>query len=197
MKDYALQIKIKNNYLLTMMRQHGLETAAELSRACGVTQARIGRILNLKIPAYTLSGEMVSAVRKLCDFFQCTPDDIFPEQHLQESLPVNKVFMEANAEDLVPMYARLGSQDPLDLLLEEEQEELEHDALAYAASTITPIQRAVLEFRYGVGPDPSEGFTQTQTAEIMGLSKTRIGQIEGKALTRLRNPGRGLQKLRE
>ena len=197
MKDYALHIKIKNNYLLTMMKQHDITTAAELSRVSGVDQNGIGSILNLKTPAYTTKGEMVSDVRKLCDFFHCTPDDIFPERHLQESLPVNKVFMEANAEDLVPVYARLGSQDPLDLLLEEEQAQLEHDALAYAASTITPIQRAVLEFRYGVGPDPSEGFTQTQTAEIMGLSKTRIGQIEDKALTRLRNPGRGLQKLRE
>jgi len=196
MKDYALHIKIKNNYLLTMMKQHDITTAAELSRVSGVDQNGIGNILNLKTPAYTSKGEMVSDVRKLCDFFHCTPDDIFPERHLQESLPVNKVFMEANAEDLVPVYARLGSQDPLDLLLEEEQAELEHDALAYATSTLTPSQQNVLKLRFGLDTDFDESHTLMQTAEVMERSPARIRQIQEKALRIMRDPSRGLQKVR-
>ena len=196
MKDYSLQIKIKNNYLLTMMKQHNITTAAALSRASGVDQGGIGNILNLKTPAYTSKGEMVSDVEKLCDFFQCTPDDIFPEQHLQESLPVNKVYMEANAEDLVPMYARLGSQDPLDLLLEQEQEELEHNALAAAVSTLYESQQNVLKLRFGVGTDFDESHTFTQIGEIMERTPTRISQIQDKALEKMRRPALGLQKLR-
>ena len=42
MKDYSLQIKIKNNYLLTMMKQHNITTAAALSRASGVDQGGEG-----------------------------------------------------------------------------------------------------------------------------------------------------------
>ena len=196
MKDYSLQIKIKNNYLLTMMKQHNITTAAALSRASGVDQGGIGNILNLKTPAYTSKGEMVSDVEKLCDFFQCTPDDIFPEQHLQESLPVNKVYMEANAEDLVPMYARLGSQDPLDLLLEQEQEELEHNALVAATSALSQRQQDVLKFRFGVNTDFDKMHTLAQTGEVIGASPERVRQIQKKALRRLYDPLRGLQKSR-
>jgi hypothetical protein len=196
MKDYALEIKIKNNFLLTMMRQHGLNTAAELARVCGVAQGSIGEMLNLKTPAYTSKGNVASCVRRVCNFFQCTPDAIFPEQHLQETLPVNKAFIEANAEDLIPMYMRLECRDPLDLLIDEEQEELERTALASNISTLTSQQRAVLEFRYGVGGDSDKSFTQTETAKIIGRHKERVRQVETKALRLLRNPGRGLQKLR-
>lgn len=196
MKDYALHIKIKNNYLLTMMRQYSITTATELSRESGVRKSGIGEILNLKTPAYTSRGEITSDVKKLCNFFQCSPSDIFPEQHLQESLPVNKVVMEANVEDLVPMYARLGSQDPLDLLLEQEQEEIEHNALAAAASTLTQNQQDVLKLRFGVDTASDESSTLAQTAEIMGRSPERIRQIQKNALRLMLHPSRGLHNLR-
>lgn len=196
MKDYALEIKIKNNFLLTMMRRHGLNTAAELARACGASKNAIGEMLNLKTPAYTSRGEVVTCVQRVCDFFQCTPDDIFPEQHLQKTLPVNKAFLEANAEDLVPMYMRLESRDPLDLLIEEEQEELEHAAIASNLSTLSPKQREVLAFRYGLGEDADRDLTQTETAAVMKRSKERVRQVEAHALRLLSHPRRRLQELR-
>jgi hypothetical protein len=196
MKDYSLQIKIKNNYLLTMMKQHNITTAAELSRASAVDSNSIQAMLNLTSPAYRKNGDIKTSVINLCLFFNCLPKDIFPEQHLQESLPVNKVFMEANAEDLVPMYARLGSQDPLDLLLEQEQEELEHNALAAAVSTLYESQQNVLKLRFGVGTDFDESHTFTQIGEIMERTPVRISQIQEKALSVMRRPSLGLQKLR-
>ena len=104
--------------------------------------------------------------------------------------------MEANAEDLVPMYARLGSQDPLDLLLEQEQEELEHNALAAAVSTLYESQQNVLKLRFGVGTDFDESHTFTQIGEIMERTPVRISQIQDKALEKMRHPSRGLQNLR-
>lgn len=196
MKDYALHIKIKNNYLLTMMKQHNITTAAELSRASAVDSNSIQAMLNLTSPAYRKNGDIKTSVINLCLFFNCLPKDIFPEQHLQESLPVNKVFMEANAEDLVPMYARLGSQDPLDLLIEQEQEELENNALAAAVSTLYESQQNVLKLRFGVGTDFDESHTFTQIGEIMERTPVRISQIQEKALSVMRRPSLGLQKLR-
>jgi RNA polymerase sigma factor (sigma-70 family) len=196
MKDYSLQIKIKNNFLLTMMKQHNITTAAELSRASAVDSNSIQAMLNLTSPAYSKNGDIKTSVINLCLFFNCLPKDIFPEQHLQKSLKVNKVFMEANAEDLVPMYARLGSQDPLDLLLEQEQEELEHNALAAAVSTLYESQQNVLKLRFGVGTDFDESHTFTQIGEIMERTPTRISQIQDKALEKMRRPALGLQKLR-
>jgi hypothetical protein len=195
MKDYSLHIKIKNNYLLTMMKQHDITTAAELSRASAVDVNSIQAMLNLTSPAYNKNGDIKTSVINVCLFFNCLPKDIFPEQHLQESLKVNKVNMEANAEDLVPMYARLGSQDPLDLLLEEEQEKLEHDALAAAVSSLYESQQNVLKLRFGVGTDFDEIHTFTQIGEIMERTPTRISQIQERALEVMRRPSLGLKKV--
>jgi hypothetical protein len=195
MKDYSLHIKIKNNYLLTMMKQHDITTAAELSRASAVDVNSIQAMLNLTSPAYNKNGDIKKSVINVCLFFNCLPKDIFPEQHLQESLKVNKVNMEANAEDLVPMYARLGSQDPLDLLLEEEQEKLEHDALAAAVSSLYESQQNVLKLRFGVGTDFDEIHTFTQIGEIMERTPTRISQIQERALEVMRRPSLGLKKV--
>ena len=195
MKDYALHIKIKNNYLLTMMRQHGLTTAAELSRLCGVSQAAIGAMLNLQTPAYApRSGGVALNVGRVCDFFHCTPDDIFPEQHLQESLKVNKAFLEANAEDLIPVHMRLECQDPLDLLLEEEREERGNPVLVTAISRLNPQQQEVLKLRYGLEDADGQSMSLDATAERLGVNRKRVRQIESKALRILRGPFGELQK---
>ena len=46
--DYELTLKIRNAPLLNVMREMGYNTAAELSRASGITQVTIGEMLNLK-----------------------------------------------------------------------------------------------------------------------------------------------------
>ena len=94
------------------------------------------------------------------------------------------------------MYARLGSQDPLDLLLEQEQEEIEKNALAVAASTLTKSQQNVLKLRFGVDTASDESHTLAQTAEIMERSPERIRQIQKRALRLMLHPSRGLQNLR-
>ena len=37
MKDYRLEIKIKNNYLFTKMQEYGIKNAAQLAEAIGST----------------------------------------------------------------------------------------------------------------------------------------------------------------
>ena len=51
MKDYRVEVKVKNNYLFKLMQSYGLSNAAELSRASGLAQTAIGKVLNLKVPA--------------------------------------------------------------------------------------------------------------------------------------------------
>ena len=48
MKDYLLQIRIKNAPLSRMMKANGIETAAELSRVSLISEQTIGHYLNLK-----------------------------------------------------------------------------------------------------------------------------------------------------
>ena len=43
MKDYAVQIRIKNNWFLQRMHAAGFEKAADLSRASGIARSQIGQ----------------------------------------------------------------------------------------------------------------------------------------------------------
>ncbi len=45
--DYTLRLTVKNSHLLRLMRMKGHETAAQLSRASGVSQGDIGGLMNL------------------------------------------------------------------------------------------------------------------------------------------------------
>ena len=185
MKDYALQIKIKNNYLLQMMKRRDIFTVSELSRQVGLDKTTLGKLLGLKTPAYGLSGNLLPCVTKLCEFFDCLPEDLFPEQHLQESLPINKVLIEANAEDLIPLSMRLASQDPLDLLIQEEEEE-RITALVTEAVEGLPLQdRVIIKHRYGLSRDSSA--TPKKVAERLAMSAPRVQQLEAQGLRKLRN----------
>jgi RNA polymerase sigma factor (sigma-70 family) len=195
MKDYALQIKIKNNYLLQMMKRRGLTTVAELSRQCGVNQSTLGSLLSLQTPAYGSSGKLAPCVTKLCEFFDCLPEDLFPEQHLQETLPINKVLIEANAEDLIPMSMRLASQDPLDLLMQEEEEEMTTSRVAEAVAGLRLRDRVILKHRYGLDSDNPE--TLQEVAERLAISAPRVRQLESRGLRSLRDKMGALSDLRE
>ena len=195
MKDYALQIKIKNNYLLQMMKRRDLTTVAELSRQCGVNQSTLGSLLSLQTPAYGSSGKLAPCVTKLCEFFDCLPEDLFPEQHLQETLPINKVLIEANAEDLIPLSMRLASQDPLDLLMQEEEEELTTSRVAEAVAGLRLRDRVILKHRYGLDSDSPE--TLQEVAERLAISAPRVRQLESRGLRSLRDKMGALSDLRE
>lgn len=190
MKDYALQIKIKNNYLLQMMKRRDLATVAELSRQVGVTYTTLGKLLGLKLPAYGSSGKLLPCVTKLCEFFDCLPEDLFPEQHLQESLPVNQVLIEANAEDLIPLSMRLASQDPLDLLIQEEEEERTTTLVREAVAGLRLKDRVILKHRFGLDRDSPA--TLKEVGERLAFSVERVRQIEARGLRILRNPRRAL-----
>jgi RNA polymerase sigma factor (sigma-70 family) len=190
MKDYALEIKIKNNYLLQMMKRRDIFTVSELSRQVGVTYTTLGKLLGLKLPAYGSSGKLLPCVTKLCEFFDCLPEDLFPEQHLQESLPINKVLIEANAEDLIPLSMRLASQDPLDLLIQEEEEERTTTLVTEAVAGLRLKDRVILKHRFGLDRDSPA--TLTEVAERLAFSRERVRQIEARGLRTLRNPRRAL-----
>jgi RNA polymerase primary sigma factor len=55
-------------------------------------------------------------------------------------------------------------------------------------STLTPREARIIRMRFGLGQD--RPFTLEEVGQKFGLTRERIRQIEGKALRRLRQPGR-------
>ena len=182
MKDYRLEIKIKNNYLFTKMQEYGIKNAAQLAEAIGSNPTSISRYLNLLVPAYEKNGRLTKIAKKLCDFFSCSVEELFPAEHLENALDKNIVVTEKNKHELLPS-RMLETNDPSIALMEEEIALGVKQSLAKA---LNEKEQKILALRFGLDGEASH--TLLETAELFGVSRERIRQIEAKALRKLRNP---------
>ena len=131
MKDYLIQVRVRNGYLHRRMRERGFASNAALSRESGVHQSRIGEFLNLKsYPMSRISGQWLAGVQALANTLNCLPEEMFPPQHIQDPRTKNEVEFEMNLDE-VRLLER--QSDPEALLLEDESRTLVHTALAKLA----------------------------------------------------------------
>ena len=184
MKDYRLEIKIKNNYLYEKMQEYGISTAAELARVVGLGPSVIGDILNLKVTPYTNKGTVRSSIQCLCDFFSCNPEDLFPAQHIFDPLTVNRGAIQANIGELMSNTLLESTQNP-DLLAETIEQK---EAIERTLNQLTLREKKVLELRFGLGEEAET--TLKEVGIKLGVRAERIRQIEAKALRKLRHPDR-------
>ena len=184
MKDYSIEIKVKNNYLLTQMRQRGYETAAELYRASGVTQNDIGKMLNLQIAPVNKVGRVRTSVQKLADFLMISIEDMFPPQNILDPLEVNKAQVELNMSEL--MSSNFLENKTAEQLLITEQAQSD---IFKALDSLPPRLRKVIKMRHGI-QDYDREHTFTEIAQQIGKSMERSRQIYNKGMRYLRNPTR-------
>ena len=176
MKDYRVEVKVKNNYLFRLMESYGLSSAAELSRASGVAQTAIGKILNLKAPALTKTGKKTATARTLCDFFACSVYDLFPPQHINDPLQTNYGAIEANMAELTSSNLLAGGTDPLQIVSDGDAVDL----VAAAVGTLTNTEQTVVNARFGLNGEEEK--TLAQIGKELDMSNQRVRQIEKKAL---------------
>ena len=194
MKDYILQFKFKNGPMLRAMRAKGIETAAQLSRLCGVSQASIGSFLNFKkTPINKCTGEFLEIVLRIADALQTLPEMLFPEQHLKKALEDNKGEVEISLDQMLALTE--GAYDsPESLLLAEENNEGKSDALESLMGTLGLRERRVIEMRFGL--NGNEKKTLDEVGSEFAVTGERIRRIEEKAFRKMRHPGYN-KKLRE
>ena len=181
MKDYRVELKVKNNLLASAMERKGIASAAELARQSGINQTYIGKYLNLQESIYDFRGEYRPQFMQLCEFFNLMPSELYPEAQMSEPLKSNKRVIEADASELT----RIESQacDPA-LLLEAETRREVADTLL---GTLTPRSAKVVSMRHGL--DGVE-HTYQQIGDELGVGVERVRQIYGSALRKMRHPER-------
>lgn len=189
MKDYALEIKVKNNYLLTKMRQHGILTLTELSKETGINRNILYGLAGLKITAITKNGRWRQCITILAAYFNCMPEELVPSQHIDKSLPKNSAVVEIGQEDLgkIAWAAKGGGIDPLLLVFQGEAIDGVQDALSH----LKPRERHVITMRYGLDGEPPA--TLDDVAKTMEVTRERVRQIEAKGIRRLKHPATRLK----
>ena len=182
MKDYRVEIKIKNNYLFTKMQEYGVKNAAQLAKAIGSNPTTVGRYLNLTSPPYTKKGELKELPKKLCDLFYCDIEDLFPAEHLENALEKNIVITEKNKHELLPS-RMLETDDPSVALMEQEVTQGVDQVISKALNV---MEQRVIALHFGLGDE--EPHTLEEIGKLFGVTRNRIRQIEAKALRKLRHP---------
>ena len=182
MSDYIVQFKVKHGPMLRAMRRKGFQTAADLSRASGVSQAQIGLWLGLKQSPLLLSGDWRLGVAAIAEALGAMPSDLFPPQHIERPLAKNTAEVELSIDDLASLPGSIAAlQSPEEHIIDKDicAKLIEH------TEALSSRGRDVLERRFGLtGPEE----TLEQIAQTYGVSRERVRQMEQRALRQLRRP---------
>lgn len=182
-KDIRIEVRVKNNLLLSAMEQRGIATVAELCRQMGVPsrQSHVGDLINMKSPARKASGDWYPLVIKLSDFFQCMPEDLFSDPQQYNKLEKNRAYAELGFGELQQAIEQESPATPEKRL---EAKQL-HTAIVRTLQKLTPREERVLRMRFGID---CEEMTLEEVGQVFNLSQERIRGIEAKALMKLRRP---------
>lgn len=182
MKDYRVEVRVKNNYLWTLMRTKNLTSVAALARATGLYASTLSNIINLKIPAQTNDGKWRKPILVLARYFGVAPDAIVPPQHVADPLVTNRGAFEADIEQLASLSATPSYPSIEDQTAARQVETALHEALA----TFPPRTRRIMSARWGLGGMEKKTFKEIG-AEL-GISGDRVNQIEHKTMRQLNHP---------
>ena len=185
--DYRVNLKIRNNNLLRAIEESGNVSGQIFCEKVGISYPALFKYVNLLIsPVYDGSDKLKPAAIKLCKYLNKLPEELWS---LEQLTPIEKNNFEAEVSHS-QMQQLTTSSNPMRSL--EIGQALE--AFDNVISTLTSREQNVLNLRFGID---GEKLTLDEIAKKFDVTRTRISQIEQKALTRLRHPDRGMHEVNE
>ena len=173
--------RIKNNRL-AVLREEAMMSQKDLAWAVGLRQQDVNRVENLA----DYPSERIA--RRIADYFQCLPEDLFPEYLKRitkrisvRNIPENVVLLQLEGGGFENRLLVDGQQE--ENLIAEELKDYVREALS--SSVLTENERFVIEHRYGLTETGKE-YTLQEVGEMLDVSRVRTGQIEEKALMKFR-----------
>lgn len=189
--DLLIIVSVKNNALLTAMREAGYEKPAALARDSGASLHRVYDYLNLKVAPVRKDGEWRSCVLAISKVLRRLPEDLFPGQFLRRAQETNKVTREVSAAELpMLMGEATGSiaYDPERAIAVGSA----LDALDAALAGLRPRESRILKMYFGL--DGEAPRTLEEIGRSFNVSKERVRQTVLLAQRRLASPRHQLRQ---
>lgn len=179
-----LELRVKNLALWNAIFQVD-GSVAEFCRKRKVRsrQVAISQLLSLRRSPFYSGGRLTRIARWLCDETGFSPDELFPRELYERLLPKSVFVAEVPADRLIS----LESIKTLPMPEAIDQREV-RAALDRAIQTLTEREQGVIRRRFGL--DGDEPMRQSEVADAMGLSRSRVLQLQTEALRKLRHPRR-------
>lgn len=175
MKDYRLQVRIRNNRILRRIEEAGYVSVAEFCRAFGLNYTAIVDLARMTKPARGLKGQWAASAKALADALSVNPEDLFNERQAA-GLAITSTEREI---DEPPMLEACSMEAP-SLEASVEQKEL----VKLALDAMPPRERRIIVDKFGLDGDAPRD--RKDIADDLGVSDNRIMQLENKAIRRAR-----------
>jgi RNA polymerase sigma factor (sigma-70 family) len=189
MKPYEVSLKVRNNYLLTVMKESGIKSALELSRVSGVSAAIINDMINLKSTLFNKKDEVRTSVLRLCEVLNTIPEELFPPEQHYDPLPANRFLSTATREELLSPYIKTDDlSKPEENMAKLELKSTLEESLRY----LTPVQQKMIKMRFGL--EDGEAKTFAQIAEALETNAPLVQRRLEKALKNLKKLGEDLKE---
>lgn len=180
MKEYRVQVTVKNNLLLNAIEKAGYKSVSDFCEDAGLRANQVGNLINLKSSPVLKNGELSALAKKILDFLCALPEDLWTEEQLFMKLETNKGYMHLDKQQMDALsYGEKPQDTPEleDLVMRKELQAKVHEVLG----TLRPIQQFVLKMRFGMN-DEKEMYTLDQIADKLDVTRERVRQIESKAM---------------
>lgn len=180
MKEFRVIVTLKNNLLASTREKMGHNQSA-MAEICGVAPTIYGELENLKRSPWTKVGKWSAHAERIAAVCRMLPEDLWPE--VFKKVEKRRIVKEVGAEE---MFGQLGSAPETPQVLLEDSE-LRYQT-ARALRSLDPKEQFIVERLYGFydGRD----WTQTEIAEVLGLSTGRVHELLNRAFRKLKHPSR-------
>lgn len=185
MKDYRLEIKIRNNAVLKRIDEMGYDSIPAFCRDKKLNYNTVNDVIAFKVPFYTKRGDISLIVVKLADALQLLPEHIYPPERREAPLAKNRYTIEASKNDLMQISSSLRR----DALPVDDRKMLDNFAPTIQKimnEQLSPREKEILDRRFGITSGQEE--TLDEVAKGMKSSRERIRQIEARAIRKLKDP---------
>lgn len=180
MKDYRVNLKVKNNRLLSMIEASEYKTVSSICERMGFIPQKLYNLVNLKVSPLDKKGQWRKVIIDLCDLLGCTPDDLFSEEQISNPIEKNSFTLTTNLEELGRLSERHLSTSQEFTVLENNTK----DVLAKILDEhLSPRQKDILIRSFGLFGEEKQ--TLEEIGKVYGVGKERVRQIIFKSIYNL------------
>jgi RNA polymerase sigma factor (sigma-70 family) len=172
MKDYRVQVTVKNALLLSAIENAGYKSCHHFADMMGISYyGSLMPYVNLTRSPIKKDGHMRDCAWDLCDFLGASPSDLWSDNQLIP-LKTNRSSVDMNMEGIQVWI----QNDPEKVTNQEQVKKI----IEHALDSLTERQAIVIKKRF------FDELTLDEIAGELKLSTERIRQIESKAIRNLR-----------
>lgn len=200
MKEFRLEIKIKNNLLYRAIKDAGFKTIKDFCKKTEISYQMTCHLITMRISPISKvyrskrtkkeNGVFIQHVYKICNALNKTPSDLFSQCHIDYDGP-GKTTTEIGKKE-IDSYLEMTRQNNLlecdDFTDKIDIEQNLPTIIDQQLNTLTPREAKVIRMRFGI--DMNSDYTLEEIGKQFDVNRERIRQIEAKALRKLRHHSR-------